>query len=381
MNPNLPSHKAHRQDTPAFVLLVVALFGGLCLTAQNAGATASSNTGNDGDVCRDLVIVAVSLQNAAGDVVQCVHAPAKVATAASTWTLSSMLSSPVLSGASPTLTLTTSGLAGCSAGTASTFGTSASASANPETSSVWVITMSASECRGYVEGKVTTGGVTIYDAAVAFNVESDDQTRTVDNTGALTVHQDALSGTVTVHQDPLSGTISVHQDALSGSVNVVNSGALNVDALDRQCAASPYGASCTPAPTFGNLTLSGLNLTANTSTTLCSTPALDADAHACTIRLENQPNGNNTGLALLPKFGDWQPALVASLILAWVLYAYLTIRVPDEIVRVLLGLAGLAWLAVPQAIETTWALATLQLALITWTMATWASGRNRGRST
>jgi len=391
-----PTLRQRQQENLVIGLLLAVLLLGIGMAVQQASAAASANVGSDTDVCRDLVVASVSLQNAAGDVVQCQHYPNHVQAASSTWALSAFLTSPALTGTSPSLTLTATASNGCTAGSPTTVGTAASASSNPQTSSVWVITMTAAQCRGYVEGKVTTGGVTIYDALIAFNVESDDQTRTVANTvsGSLsntlsgsvantlsgTVANtisgslsntlsgsvsNTLSGTIGTTitgsvSNTVSGALTVHQDPISGS--------LNVDTLDRACAASGHGASCNPAPLFGNLTLGGLNFTSTSSTSLCSSAALDADAHACTIRIEGQP-GNATSLNL--GLGRWDWGVPVTLVLAWSAYALITVRLRNDPTRVLVALLGAAWLLVPTDLYTLAGLVLFQLLLIIFSIYAW----------
>ncbi|MCA1818512.1 MAG: hypothetical protein LC620_00405, partial [Halobacteriales archaeon] len=107
------------------------------------------------------------------------------------------------------LTLTLTASAGCSASSATNVATAAGAAAGAETSSYWTITMTAQECRGHVEGKVVSGGVTIYDAFLSFNVHAQDYTNT-----------------------------------LAGTVSVAQSGNWQIDNRNRLCDASAFAAAC-----------------------------------------------------------------------------------------------------------------------------------------
>jgi len=146
------------------------LFGALFFTgcALTADADAQAPT------CQTMAVTQVVAQNSAGNVVFCIHTPEAVPTATTSWQLSASLSSPQLTGAAPSLTLTLTIEGGCTSAPPQATGTAANAPAGTEQARTWSVTMSSTTCRGYVEGKAVSGGAVLFDAYLAFNVNAQD---------------------------------------------------------------------------------------------------------------------------------------------------------------------------------------------------------------
>jgi hypothetical protein len=127
----------------------------------------------------------------AGSIVFCSRSESRVSTSAAGWRLGASLTTPRLSGASPSIAITLNALSGCTAGTPVVTGTAAAATFGAQTSSSWMMTMTGGQCSGYLRGTVVSGGTTVYDGVLDFGVMSADTPNYNVNSGGITVTDDA----------------------------------------------------------------------------------------------------------------------------------------------------------------------------------------------
>lgn len=230
----------------AAILLISLALATLPTASAQFGAGAQTSVAD----CRAFTTSSTVAVVDAGSIVFCSRAESRVSTSASGWRLGASLTTPRLSGASPSLTITLNALSGCTAGSPVVTGTAAGATFGAQTSSSWMMTMTSGQCSGYLRGTVTSGGTTVYDGVLDFGVMSADTPNYNVNSGGITVTDDAngwaltgiptppsaltVSGGLTVTDD--ANGWAIHQDeacgatvvCLSDSVSNVTLGAVNV---------------------------------------------------------------------------------------------------------------------------------------------------------
>lgn len=228
------------------VLALMACSGllGLVPQAEAAQAGLLSGAGGSSQACRDFAVATVATTITQGDIVYCLNTNGPVPTATSTLQVSAFITTPQLgAGAAVTFTPTVSS-GSCTFGTATSKGTLMTGAFGTQSSSTWEVTMASQQCHGYIEGKVVSNSVTVFDDAFAFNIESADFTTYVDSTARMCAASAlAASCTAPTVNNALSGSVGLTGSlALSGTLDksLTRQGEISSDSYVRSCSATGY---------------------------------------------------------------------------------------------------------------------------------------------
>lgn len=182
---------------PWVATLSLALLLFSVIAPQAGASTISTGGGSSSQTCRDFPVATAPATIASGDIIYCIMTDGPVPTSTSTFQASAILTTPALSSSTNTVTFTPSvSDSSCTFGSATTKGTpSMNGAYGTQSSATWIVTMTSGNCHGYIEGKVTSNGVVVFDDAFAFDVEALDVPTYVNNAVAVTGTLDTLSRT------------------------------------------------------------------------------------------------------------------------------------------------------------------------------------------
>jgi hypothetical protein len=177
--------------------LIVSLIAIAPSTSAQLGVGSQTSVSD----CRSFTVSSSISQVAAGSIVFCSRNPTGVANSAAGFRLGATLTTPQLTGSSPSISITLNALNGCTTSSNVNSGTSATANWGAQSSTTWMMTMAGASCTGYFRGTVISGGATVFDGVLDFTIISGDNPVYQVASGGLTITDDANGWLTNVKQD------------------------------------------------------------------------------------------------------------------------------------------------------------------------------------